>query len=228
MDSLEAGDEIIFTIIPYNDDERIWGESSEVPVILGDKAQYYLNLCDDDQECLDRTTDLLEGYGIGEGEAFLGVNAPRSGTYQTDRFSFIFEERYTLGQKALTLMLTPLSIMGTPMSYDGQTMDLHERGMIEVDDGFILSSLGTENLLHLFDFIFWLIWVNFLLGFLNLLPIIPFDGGHMLKDGAHSLLSRIMKGSNPLRVERIAGSIGGMTTVIMLIIVLIPIMMLIV
>ena len=228
MDSLEAGDEIIFTIIPYNDDERIWGESSEVPVILGDKAQYYLNLCDDDQECLDRTTDLLEGYGIGEGEAFLGVNAPRSGTYQTDRFSFIFEERYTLGQKALTLMLTPLSIMGTPMSYDGQTMDLHERGMIEIDDGFILSSLGTENLLHLFDFIFWLIWVNFLLGFLNLLPIIPFDGGHMLKDGAHSLLSRIMKGSNPLRVERIAGSIGGMTTVMMLIIVLIPIMMLIV
>ena len=37
---------------------------------------------------------------LGE-EAFLGVNAPRSGTYQTDRFSFIFEERYTLGQKAL-------------------------------------------------------------------------------------------------------------------------------
>ena len=228
MDSLEAGDEVIFTIIPYNDEERIWGESSDVLVTLGDKAQYYLNLCDNDQECLDRTADLLESYGIGEGEAFLGVNSPRSGTYQTDRFSFIFEERYTLDQKALTLLLTPLSIMGTPMSYDGQTMDLHERGMIEIDDGFILSSLGTDNLLHLFDFIFWLIWVNFLLGFLNLLPIIPFDGGHMLKDGAHSVLSRIMKGSNPLRVERIAGSIGGMTTVVMLIIVLIPIMMLIV
>ena len=185
-------------------------------------------MCNGDQGCLDETSELLESYGIGEGDAFLGVNAPRSGTYQTDRFSFIFEERYTTGQKALTLLLTPLSMMGTPMSYDGQTMDLHERGMIEVDDEFVLSGLGTEGLLDLFDFIFWLIWVNFLLGFLNLLPIIPFDGGHMLKDGAHSILSRIMKGSNPLRVERLAGSIGGVTTVVMLIIVLIPIMMLIV
>tara|TARA_Y100001935_G_scaffold189616_1_gene157837 strand:- start:1863 stop:3392 length:1530 start_codon:yes stop_codon:yes gene_type:complete len=228
MKSLEAGDEAIFTVIPYDEEERSWGQVSDRLVILGDKAQYYLNLCDGDQECLNRTTELLETYGIGDGEAFLGVNAPRSGTYQTDRFSFIFEERYSPGQKALTLMLTPLSIMGTPMSYDGQTMDLHERGMIEVDDGFILSSFGTDLLLDLFDFIFWLIWVNFLLGFLNLLPIIPFDGGHMLKDGAHSILSRVMKGSNPLRVERIAGSIGGMTTIVMLIIVLIPIMMLIV
>lgn len=228
MDSLKAGDEVVFTVIPYNDKERSWEESSEILVTLGDKAQYYLNLCNDDQDCLDETSELLESYGIGEGDAFLGVNAPRSGTYQTDRFSFIFEERYTTGQKALTLLLTPLSMMGTPMSYDGQTMDLHERGMIEVDDEFVLSGLGTEGLLDLFDFIFWLIWVNFLLGFLNLLPIIPFDGGHMLKDGAHSILSRIMKGSNPLRVERLAGSIGGVTTVVMLIIVLIPIMMLIV
>lgn len=228
MDSLKAGDEVVFTVIPYNDEGRTWEESSEILVTLGDKAQYYLNLCNDDQDCLDETSELLESYGIGEGDAFLGVNAPRSGTYQTDRFSFIFEERYTTGQKALTLLLTPLSMMGTPMSYDGQTMDLHERGMIEVDDEFVLSGLGTEGLLDLFDFIFWLIWVNFLLGFLNLLPIIPFDGGHMLKDGAHSILSRIMKGSNPLRVERLAGSIGGVTTVVMLIIVLIPIMMLIV
>ena len=228
MDSLKAGDEVVFTVIPYNDEGRTWEESSEILVTLGDKAQYYLNLCNGDQGCLDETSELLESYGIGEGDAFLGVNAPRSGTYQTDRFSFIFEERYTTGQKALTLLLTPLSMMGTPMSYDGQTMDLHERGMIEVDDEFVLSGLGTEGLLDLFDFIFWLIWVNFLLGFLNLLPIIPFDGGHMLKDGAHSILSRIMKGSNPLRVERLASSIGGVTTVVMLIIVLIPIMMLIV
>ena len=118
MDSLKAGDEVVFTVIPYNDEGRTWEESSEILVTLGDKAQYYLNLCNGDQGCLDETSELLESYGIGEGDAFLGVNAPRSGTYQTDRFSFIFEERYTTGQKALTLLLTPLSMMGTPMSYD--------------------------------------------------------------------------------------------------------------
>ena len=114
------------------------------------------------------------------------------------------------------------------MSYDGQTMNIHERMMLEVDDDFVLSSLGTEGVLALFDFIFWLIWVNFLLGFLNLLPIIPFDGGHMVKDGTHSILSMFMKDSNPLRVERLAGSISGITTIVMLVVVVIPILMLVV
>ena len=83
-------------------------------------------------------------------------------------------------------------------------------------------------MLSLFDFIFWLIWVNFLLGFLNLLPIIPFDGGHMVKDGTHSILSILMRGSNPLRVEKLAGSISGLTTIVMLVVVVIPILMLVV
>ena len=128
----------------------------------------------------------------------------------------------------MIVTLTPLSMLGTPMSYDGQTMNIHERMMLEVDDDFILSPLGTGTMLSLFDFIFWLIWVNFLLGFLNLLPIIPFDGGHMVKDGTHSILSILMRGSNPLRVEKLAGSISGLTTIAMLVVVVIPILMLIV
>ena len=39
MDSLEAGDVIIFTVIPYSAEEGEWGISSEVPVTLGDKRQ---------------------------------------------------------------------------------------------------------------------------------------------------------------------------------------------
>ena len=179
-------------------------------------------------ECLSETNELLDSYGIEEGEAFLGVSYPRSGTFQTEQFSIIFDDRYSSLEKIAIVTITPLSMLGTPMSYDGQTMNIHERMMLEVDDDFVLSSLGTEGVLALFDFIFWLIWVNFLLGFLNLLPIIPFDGGHMVKDGTHSILSMFMKDSNPLRVERLAGSISGITTIVMLVVVVIPILMLVV
>ena len=37
MDSLEAGDVVIFTVIPYSVEEGEWGDSSEIPVTLGDK-----------------------------------------------------------------------------------------------------------------------------------------------------------------------------------------------
>ena len=228
MDSLEAGEIIIFTVIPYSADDGEWGISSDVPVTLGDKRQYYLDQCDGEVECLSETNELLDSYGIEEGEAFLGVSYPRSGTFQTEQFSIIFDERYSSLEKIAIVTITPLSMLGTPMSYDGQTMNIHERMMLEVDDDFVLSSLGTEGVLALFDFIFWLIWVNFLLGFLNLLPIIPFDGGHMVKDGTHSILSMFMKDSNPLRVERLAGSISGITTIVMLVVVVIPILMLVV
>ena len=228
MDSLESGDVAIFTVIPYSSDSGEWGDSSEVPVTLGDKRQYYLDLCNGDEACVSDTMDVLDNYGIEEGEAFLGVSYPRAGTFQTDQFSFMFDDELSLAQKLIMVTFTPLSMIGTPMAYDGQTMELNERFMLEVDDDFILSSLGTESLLSLFDFLFWLIWVNFLLGFLNLLPIVPFDGGHMVRDGTHSILSRLMKGSNPLRVERLAGSISGFTTIAMLMVVIIPILMLII
>ena len=37
---------------------------------------------------------------------------------------------------------------------------------------------------------FWLLWVNILLGFTNLIPMVPFDGGHMFKDMLEILMSQ--------------------------------------
>ena len=54
------------------------GISSEIPVTLGDKRQYYLDQCEGDVDCLSETNKVLDSYGIEEGEAFLGVSYPRS------------------------------------------------------------------------------------------------------------------------------------------------------
>ena len=119
----------------------------------------------------------------------------------------------------------PLGMIVIPIAYDGQTMLLDEREMMRAGDGVVPESLGTEGMLMLFDFLFWMVWINFLLGFANLIPMIPFDGGHIVKDGVHSVLSRLAKGSNPLQIESIAGRISSMSSFVILFIVMLPIIL---
>ena len=55
------------------------------------------------------------------------------------------------------------------------------------------GALGTSTLLFLVNLMFWLVWVNILLGFTNLIPMVPFDGGHMFRDMVHDGLSRLSR-----------------------------------
>ena len=130
-----------------------------------------------------------------------------------------------MSQSALGAALTPLAMIGVPIQHDGQTMLLEERAMLKASDGAIASTLGTAGMLILFDFLFWLVWINFLLGFANLIPMVPFDGGHIVKDGVHSILSRLTSGIHPMRVELMAERISRMGNFLILFIVVLPIML---
>ena len=48
--------------------------------------------------------------------------------------------------------------------------------------------------------LFWLMWVNILLGFTNLIPMVPFDGGHMLRDMLHAFLSGVKRIGRKLKM----------------------------
>ena len=95
--------------------------------------------------------------------------------------------------------------------------------MLTAGDGPIASTLGTDLMLDTYDFLFWLAWINFLLGFANLIPMIPFDGGHLVKDGTHSLLRRVMRKSDPIRVESYASRLSSYSSLLILFILVIPI-----
>ena len=138
--------------------------------------------------------------------------------------SIVSSDRGLLESTHITAQL-PLGMIGVPIVYDGQTMMLEEREMMRAGDGIVPELLGTEGMLMLFDFLFWMVWINFLLGFANLIPMIPFDGGHIVKDGVHSVLSRLAKGANPLRIESMAGRISSMSSFVILLIVLMPIIL---
>ncbi|MBT5284413.1 MAG: hypothetical protein HOL29_00400, partial [Euryarchaeota archaeon] len=75
-----------------------------------------------------------------------------------------------------------------------------EESLLVAGDGVMASILGTNGLLFITSFLFWLMWVNILLGFTNLIPMVPFDGGHMLKDIVHSWLSGLKRLGRKLKL----------------------------
>ncbi len=99
----------------------------------------------------------------------------------------------------------------------------HERAMLVAGDTGIASILGTDLMLDLFDFLFWLVWINFLLGFANLIPMIPFDGGHMFRDATHSVLTRLRSKWHPMEVELLANRVSSMSSIFILLILLVPV-----
>ena len=68
-----------------------------------------------------------------------------------------------------------------------------------------------------------MVWINFLLGFANLIPMIPFDGGHLVRDGAHSVLRRIRSKAHPMRIEKISNRISSLSSIFILLVLLIPV-----
>ena len=224
MSTLSAGDSAVFSVLSHSDShgERF---QREVGVTLGDRYDYYIGSCEGDSVCIEETQMLLTELGIQQGDAFLGVSGLRSASTTVDMYSSIVSSDRGLLENTLITGLAPLGMIGVPIAYDGQTMLLEERGMLEAGDGAIASALGTEGMLMLFDFLFWMVWINFLLGFANLIPMVPFDGGHIVKDGVHSVLSRLAKGSNPLQIESIAGRISSMSSFVILFIVMLPIIL---
>ena len=233
MDSKSPG-EIIELSVLSRENETGERESRKTNVTLTDKLDYYLDQgipsyfqeeCSEEENCLEKYTIFLNELGILEGDAFLGVSSLSSGTSAVDRYELSSTEDYHPGLRTILFLVKPLEMMGVPIQLEGQTIPLEERGLLEAGDGLIASTIGTKGMLVVFDFLFWFAWINFIHGFANLIPMIPFDGGQIARDSIHSVIQFFSKNMNPLKVESIANRISGLSSIIILIIVLLPILM---
>ena len=120
-----------------------------------------------------------------------------------DRYELSSTEDYHPGARALLFFFKPLEMMGVPIQLEGHTIPLDERGLLEAGDGLISSTIGTKGMLAVFDFLFWFAWINFILGFANLIPMVPFDGGHMFRDLLHGSISGVKKVGKKLKLWNI-------------------------
>jgi len=68
-----------------------------------------------------------------------------------------------------------------------------------------LAGAGQDTFWVAANILYWLAWMNLLLGLSNSLPLFPLDGGLLFRDFAASLASRIKRGWSEARLDQFAG-----------------------
>src|SRR2546425_668944 len=71
------------------------------------------------------------------------------------------------------------------------------------------AALIPASLFWLFaNALYWLFWLNLMLGATNALPAVPLDGGYLFKDGIEGLVSRLRKGIPTEQRDRIVRGVS--------------------
>jgi membrane-associated protease RseP (regulator of RpoE activity) len=78
------------------------------------------------------------------------------------------------------------------------------------------ASLGTEAFWIGANLLFWLAWMNLLLGLSNALPLIPLDGGLLFRDFAASIAARFRSGWNAARLDEFGGKAAVASSLVVL------------
>ena len=80
-----------------------------------------------------------------------------------------------------------------------------------------LAGLGTSWFWILANVLYWLAWMNFLLGLSNALPLVPLDGGLLFRDFAASVAARFRKGWSEARLDQFAGRAVAFSSLLVLV-----------
>ena len=196
MDGFKAGDIASMQVL------RVDGTRELLAVNITDKRDYFIDQGVDEE--------MLDTYGIEQGDAFLGIERPSSSTSGVDSISGL---------------ANPLIILITPFELQGIAIHPSEEAMLIAGDSWFAQTVGLSGLLFLVNMMFWLIWVNILLGFTNLIPMVPFDGGHLFRDIVHGTMSGLRKVGkktgfwriHPLTVEHFARKASSFSSLLLLV-----------
>lgn len=212
MAGYSANDSISITVMHRN------GQIETVNATLSDKYEYYTDL--------GWSSSDLETLGIERGDPFLGVEGLSGSTAGIDRLAGPLSPRWegNIMQKSIMVPFHTLSMMIVPFELQGVAMHPFEESLLQADDNTFAKTLGTDGLLFLVNLFFWLLWVNILLGFTNLIPMVPFDGGHMFKDMLRGILNGVKKVGrklkfwdiNPMWIEHISSKASNISSLALL------------
>jgi len=182
MGELSAGQIVPMEVVRYSN-----GTTETLMVNLTDKYDYYIDLGYEEE--------LLESMDIEPGDPFLGVQNLAGGTAGVDRLAGWAHPDFETSMVGyvISVPINTLQILITPFEYQGVAIHPAQEDMLDSGDGWLASTIGLSGLMFLINLLFWLIWVNILLGFTNLFPMIPFDGGHLFKDIVHGVMTGIRK-----------------------------------
>ena len=215
MQDYTAGQEVILTYLDHETGSEVTASAT-----LGDKHAHYIES--------GASEEGLVAAGIEPGDAFLGVSGLTSTTQGIDRLVGPMDSSLdlTFGERLLRLPIQMLILISVPIDNGGISMLPEERSMLTSADTFVGNLFGMGGLMFLVNMAFWLIWLNILLGFTNLIPMVPFDGGHIFRDMVHAALTRIRSigrrfgtwDLRPITIERLSSKASSLSSAILLVV----------
>ena len=192
LNSSKAGDVLVLTILKYNTTNvGEWEEENTIQVTLGDRFEQLRSS--------NISEENIERLGVSPGDAFLGVGTNsnfepsiRNSDHGKNRLMGPFYPNLTINERFFASLIYPINLLSMPFEFNGEIMETSEVKML--DFGLIE--------LFLIEGVFWFLWINFLLGFANLIPVIPFDGGHIMRDTINSTINWIADKSGIIHSQK--------------------------
>ena len=162
--------------------------SREVIVTFADRMEYYLAECSEDPACDHVAIEKnLEEMGVKSGQAFIGISGMAASDDGVARLSLPLFEGGSATERIVFTLIHPLEllIIPSPWMNNGRAVHPDQASMVIADTSLLGSILGTAGLMFVLNGLFWMVWTNLILGLFNLIPLVPFDGGHMFRDRLH-------------------------------------------
>ncbi len=174
LEEKEPGQEMNFTY--YRSEDGTY-EEIESDLILRDKYDSFEELY---------PTQNRDEY---KGQAYMGVNVVYLGVYTWDV------------DMIPRLLSRPFAGAETPQDYVMGTLEyisLPFMGLSPLPDDIAalytidgpLSVIPSNTFWTISNSLYWVFWLNFLVGLFNSLPAVPLDGGFIFKDGLEGLIKR--------------------------------------
>jgi membrane-associated protease RseP (regulator of RpoE activity) len=109
--------------------------------------------------------------------------------------------------RILQRLANPFAYADDPASFIGSALlfiALPFQGLAPIDspltDLFVPTGLMANMPVDLFWFIsnclYWIFWINLMVGMTNVLPAVPLDGGYLFRDALDALIQKVRKGTS--------------------------------
>lgn len=186
-------------------------EGVEYSVTLGNRWDQYSD--GDQQAILDETAEGQAACNLelGQSEARTGSECSES----LQRKSFVgvraFEQELNKGVLANPFQSGPhfLTLTFLPLG------EVRGQPILSSMPDFYETPYAEEVFWPLINVLYWVFWVNLMVGLTNILPMLPLDGGHLFRDSFAGLVEKIRPGMAAAKQERLVGKVaGGLSLVI--------------
>lgn len=195
MDLTHAGQVVEVSVLSYDGSAGTFVPDPDITSLtLSDKYEFYSEYYPDDN----KESFIGDGY-LGAGFLPLGFNL-RDADYYASMLAHPFEGDNNLDDfsrswlRLIALPFLDLAPVRSPVT------DLYETSGS-------LSWMPGEVFWILTNCLYWIFWLNLMIGLTNVLPAVPLDGGYLFRDAFDYLVSKVRSGYTKEQREKVVGTI---------------------